>query len=376
MYKTKTNILFLIPSLIFRGAEKMMVSLANRLDRHHFSSDVVSLSGDNPLADQIQPGAAHFTPLPRRTRFDLRPAFQLRKIVVQDEIDSILIQDIFSFFYIWLALWGIRAKPKVFISIHNSRFNSFKDLLKNLLIARLLSGRELFISVCNSQADYWSATYRIPRKQFSTIYNGVDTNLFCPEAGSNLRDKTRAWLRVPEDAFVILQVASLTPEKRHEDSLAALKYLIDMHASIPSFLVLVGHGTEARTKRLKQIACDLGVFDRVAFCGIQNDVRPFYAAADVFTLTSCTEALSVSALEAMSMGLPCILTKVGGAREMIVEGMNGYLVPPKNPRSIANGWMSICENKERFDREKIRAWVIEHFSLSDCVHQYEKLLQR
>jgi glycosyltransferase involved in cell wall biosynthesis len=69
----------------------------------------------------------------------------------------------------------------------------------------------------------------------------------------------------------------------------------------------------------------------------------------------------------MSMGLTCVLTDVGGACEMVVEGMNGYLVEPQNPRHIAEGWMAAFQNKDHFEREKIRTWVIEHFSLTDCV---------
>ena len=73
--------------------------------------------------------------------------------------------------------------------------------------------------------------------------------------------------------------------------------------------------------------------------------------------------------------LPCVLTDVGGAREMIVSGLNGYLVQPKNPKSIAEGWLVAYKNKDHFNYGKIRARVIEHFSLSDYVHNHEDLLR-
>jgi glycosyltransferase involved in cell wall biosynthesis len=118
------------------------------------------------------------------------------------------------------------------------------------------------------------------------------------------------------------------------------------------------------------------ISSQVRFCGLQSDVRPFYQAADIFTLSSqFIETFSVAALEAMSMGLPCVLTDVGGAYEMILEGMNGYLVPPRNPPDLANAWLKILKNKDSFDHEKIRAWVIEHFTLKDCVQKYENMLR-
>lgn len=374
MHKTKTNILFLISSLVFRGAERMLVNLVNKLSRDHFSIHVVSLSNDNPIANLIRLEAAKFTTLPRRWRYDMQPASQIRRIILDNKIDTVIAFDIFSFFYVWYALKRIRPKPKVFISIHNIKFRNYKYLLQNLIYARLLSGNEIFISVCNAQADYWSKTYWIPRKHFTTIYNGVDTELFCPSNDSNRR-LIRARLKISESAFVILQAASLASEKRHEDSLSALKHLVDMDASKPFFLVFVGDGSQEREKKLKQMAYDFGVFERVLFFGVQSDVKPFYEIADIFTLTSSTETFSVAALEAMSMGLPCVLTSVGGASEMIVEGMNGYLVQPQDPHQIADGWRTAFENKDYFNREKIRAWVIEYFSLSDCVRKYEKLLQ-
>ncbi len=83
----------------------------------------------------------------------------------------------------------------------------------------------------------------------------------------------------------------------------------------------------------------------------------------------------MAALEAMSMGLPCILTEVGGAREMIVEGMNGYLVPPRRPHDLAKAWLKALDNKYLFDREKIRACVVENFDLTGCARKYQMLLK-
>ena len=151
----------------------------------------------------------------------MQPALQIRKIIIENQINSIMAFDIFSFFYIWYALRKIQPKPKIFISIHNSKFKNYKDLLKNITITRFLSGKELFISVSNTQADYWAKTYLIPRERFFTIYNGVDTDFFCPENNLNQKRTMQSYLEIPDNAFVILQVASLTPEKRHEDSLSA-----------------------------------------------------------------------------------------------------------------------------------------------------------
>lgn len=370
--RSKTKVLFLIPSLKYRGAEKMLVNLVNQFNHDRFSIHVVSLSRENPMAAQIRHGAATFTALPRARRYDMGPARELRQIILNQQIDVIIAFDIFSFFYTWMALLGIRSRPKIFISIHNTKFKSYRHWFQNFIYARLLSKNEVFLSVCDAQIDYWVRTYRIPRSSFITIHNGVDTELFSPCGNLKPGRLTRQELGIPEEAFVILQVASLAPEKRHEDAFLALKSLVD-EIEVPVRLVCVGDGTEERKRFLNQLTQDAGVHEHVIFCGVQNDVKPFYEIADLFTLTSSTETFSMAALEAMSMGVPCVLTDVGGACEMIVDGMNGYLVRAGDAHEIAKGWLAGYKNRHGFDRPGIRNRAIKNFSLSECARKYENL---
>jgi glycosyltransferase involved in cell wall biosynthesis len=371
MSKLKTNLLFIIHGLGFGGSELMLVNLVNRLDQDKFNISVVSLSDYD--GNQIQPEVAKVLIFPRNWRYDLRPAKQIQHVVLDSHIDIIIVFDVFSYFYAWKALSGSRAKPKIFISIHETLFINFKNYFQNFIYTRLLSGNEKFISVCNSQANYWSKVYWIPLKRFITIYNGIDSNYFCPSNDIGQRNSIRANLSIPEDALVVLQVANLNAFKRHEDSLVALKHLIDSYPARPYYLMIVGDGTKEEKWKLRTTTEQLNILDRVRFCGFQKDVRPFYESADIFTLSSARETFSVAALEAMSMGLPCVLTDIGGAREMIVEGMNGYIVQPYNPDELCNAWFVTLESLERFDRNKIREYVVEHFSLKKCVHEYEKL---
>jgi glycosyltransferase involved in cell wall biosynthesis len=138
--------------------------------------------------------------------------------------------------------------------------------------------------------------------------------------------------------------------------------------------VLIGAGDGVLEARLRTLAADLGIGRRVSFCGAQADVLPFYHAADAFTLTSWSEALPLSALEAMGTGLPCVLTDVGGARDIIREGENGYLVSPNSPRDIADGWLKVLLNQDRFRPKEVRKTVLERFTITRCLAGYERLL--
>jgi glycosyltransferase involved in cell wall biosynthesis len=147
-----------------------------------------------------------------------------------------------------------------------------------------------------------------------------------------------------------------------------------MEGGMP-YLLLVGAGDAQREKSLRSLAAGLEVADHVRFCGMQAYVRPFYWMADAFTLSSDrVETFSLAALEAMSTGLPCILTDVGGACEMIIEGVNGLLVPPRNPPLLARGWNRVIESRDSFKSDKIRRLVCDHFALDQCVAGYTGLL--
>ena len=376
MSNRQKNILFIISSLSVGGAEKLLVNLVNSFNRDQFSINIIALSDENPLAKEINSDDISFTPLPRKWRYDLKPAQQIRNIIIEKQIDTIILFDLFSYFYIWCAFLRIPLKPRIFISLHYTNLNNRKHFLQSMVYVRLLSGEEVFISVCDTQANYLSKVYRIPRNRFITIYNGVNVNYFHPQDDNTIRKSIRSSLMIPEDAYVILQVASLAPHKHHEDSLAALNIINKENPSIPCYLVLVGQGSKDREFKLRAMSDTLMISNLVRFCGLQSDVRLFYQTADIFTLSSISiETFSVAALEAMSMGLPCVLTDVGGASEMIVEGMNGYIVPPNNPHQLAKAWLTALKNKDSFNHEEIRTWVIDHFTLTDCIQKYENILQ-
>ena len=111
------NLLFIIAGLPIGGAEKMLVSLGNQIDRERFTIQIAALSNNNPLIKQIQPGAVKVVELPRKWRYDMQPAWQIRKIILEQQIDVIMAFDLFSYFYIWMALQGFSTKPKIYIKI-------------------------------------------------------------------------------------------------------------------------------------------------------------------------------------------------------------------------------------------------------------------
>ena len=212
--------------------------------------------------------------------------------------------------------------------------------------------------------------------QFVTIHNGVDTEVFSPDQVRDGCETIRRRLVVPHDANVILHVANFSPTKRHEDLLTALQILQDSNPELSLFYISVGGGFPERESLIKDLANKMGLKDRILFAGIQNDVRPFYKIATCVCLASISETFSIAALEAMSMGVPVILTNVGGSDEMVIDRFNGLLVAPRRPDLMAKALAFVLGNRDRFNDNALRQHVIENFSIQKCVQRHARLLKK
>jgi len=120
---------------------------------------------------------------------------------------------------------------------------------------------------------------------------------------------------------------------------------------------------------------DLSLGDRVCFLGERMDVAGCLAACDLFVLSSETEGLSLTLLEAMAAGLPIVATAVGGNREVVVEGETGLLVPAKSPQALAHAIRCLLCDPARLLRmgRAARAQVEKEFDMRQVVVKYETL---
>jgi glycosyltransferase involved in cell wall biosynthesis len=367
------NVIFVTEGFRVGGSESFLVNLLNELSRDRVNPIVFSLSETGDLEKKLHPSIAVRRIL-KRWRYDLTPAARIASLMKKEDIPSAFALGLYPFFYIRLASALAKKRPRVFISLHSTKPRSTKNHLQRICYTKLLRKDDILVGVCHSQAKYISEKYNIPFNRFRVIYNGVDPNHWTLPPDGFDRLRVRADLRIPEAADVIIQVAAFRVEKRHEDSLRALA-IVHNESKRKPYLLFVGAGSREIEERCRRLADQIGISAHVIFCGQQSDVRPFYWISDLFTLSSnSVETFSIAALEAMACGLPCVLTDLGGAREMIVEGTNGYVVPPEQPQLLAAAWLRVLEKKNELLRNMIRERVTSQFSLAGCVQSYEQLL--
>ena len=155
------------------------------------------------------------------------------------------------------------------------------------------------------------------------------------------RAAARAKLGLDPREFIVLQLGRLVPRKGIDNVIRSLAHLPE---DIPARVLVVGGDSrdpdEARTPeiaRLRQVAREHGVAARVDFTGhrCRNELRMYYAAADVFATTPWYEPFGITPLEAMACGTPVVGSAVGGIQYSVSDGVTGFLVPPNNPRALA-----------------------------------------
>src|SRR5262249_48571199 len=140
--------------------------------------------------------------------------------------------------------------------------------------------------------------------------------------------KVRGQTGVPTDGKIIGILASLTPAKDHATLLRAIARLAGARPGVR--LAVIGSGY--LRDELETLAVELDISNRVTFFGYQSQVADFLAACDFLVSSSCdNEGCSNSILEGMALGLPVIATDIGGSRELVEDGVTGFLVPARDP---------------------------------------------
>jgi glycosyltransferase involved in cell wall biosynthesis len=191
----------------------------------------------------------------------------------------------------------------------------------------------------------------------------VDTHRYRPD--EQKRVETRRQLGIG-DEFVWLAVGRLMWKKGHRTLLRAFA------ATEPGLLLIAGTGPDEPT--LRTLANELGT--NVRFLGPRKDVADLMGAADAFVLSSVVEGMPTVLLEALSSGLPCVATDVGGVAEIIRADRNGYLVPAGDPDSLGAAMTRLAAQPPEVRHEMGRAArerAVAEFDREVVVGQWEQL---
>lgn len=211
-------------------------------------------------------------------------------------------------------------------SIEDSRARALADGLT----ARL---SKVLVAPSEEVADAYARAWAVPRTRFRVVGNAAGVS----DPGAFDRHAVRAELAAGARRLVVC-VARLQPEKGIDELLDAADLLDD------ACVVVAGDGPERG--RLEAEIARRALSDRLILLGHRSDISRMLSVADAFVLPSRHEGLPISLLEAMSVGLPCVATAVGGVPGLVEDGVSGVLVAPRDPAALAAALRRVLADPE------------------------------
>jgi len=243
-----------------------------------------------------------------------------------------------------------------------------------------LAARFSDLELYQSQEDMaWARRLGVVQRGRSRFLgNGTDLTRFRPDALSNEHRATlRAELGIPEEALVVGTLGRLVAEKGYRELIAAMH---EVRRSVPGArLLAIGPRDPAKADALSDDELE-AVGDWAVFTGPRSDTPRLFALMDVFVLASWREGVSRAAIEAAAMGKPLVLTDIRGCREVADDGVEGLLVPPRDPSRLADALLRLLRDPDLRARmgSAARARALERFDERNVtniiVESYQRLL--
>jgi glycosyltransferase involved in cell wall biosynthesis len=261
-------------------------------------------------------------------------------------------------------VWGVRASNMDvsrydWLARTSLRLSAFLSRFSDTIIVNSFAGLRF-------HKDIGYETERI-----KVIPNGIDTKLFKPDhpSGIRLRDE---W-GIDEKTVSIGLVGRLDPMKDHATFLQAVKIFDQKEYNVR--FVCIGEGKEPYKSEIHFLCMTLGLNGTLLWTGARSDMPAVYSALDIVTSTSSYgEGFPNVIGEAMSCGVPCVVTDVGDSA--IIVGETGIVVPPKDPQALADGWRSMLKrlnDKSYSIKEMARVRIVSHYNSEIFIQKMSKV---
>jgi len=368
----------IISGLGLGGAEVMLARLLAHTDRARFEPEVISMTSRGPIGEEIAGrgipvhtlGMRRGIPTPWHVPALVRLLRQTKPDVIQTWMYH---ADLMG------GLAGRRAgRIPVVWGVRHTDLRWGSARLTTILTARLnalLSGALPAAIVCNSEASR-----RIHERmgyaasKLTVIPNGFDLGAFHPDAQA--REDMRRELGLPLGAFLVGNVARFHPQKDHRTLVRAGALLRATMSEI--YFLLVGSGVSPENAELSGWIRSARLEGGVRLLGRRADTPRLYAAMDLFCLSSSHgESFPQVVGEAMASGVPCVVTDVGDAAEIV--GETGRVVPPGRADDLAaacEGLLRLPAAERRSLGEAARARIRRRYAIESVVSRFNELYER
>lgn len=327
---SKIRILHIQETIGGGGVERRRLSLAKHLDKTQFEQKFICTFAKGNIPDEIRAEGFDVLAIGRlKSPFDWKQHRKVQKIIEEYQPD-IIHGAVFEGVTMAAINGWLKNVPVIIIEETSDPQN--RSWRANLLMKLFAVLADKVIGVSEGVTEeYLKGQLGLSNKKAIAITNGVAL-----PREVNLKETNAAKIKwgIEESDFVIGSVGRMNQDshKRFSDLIHAFALFSKGKVNIK--LLLVGDGQER--KNYEEQVAKLGIEDQVIFASYQSDVALFYQIMDVFALVSAREAFGLVLAEAMLNKLPVIATKVGGMKDIVDDGVTGFLVEPMDVASITD----------------------------------------
>lgn len=358
------KVLQILPELNIGGVETGTMDFAKYLVEHGHQAVIVSNGGT--LVGDLEPiGAKHYKlPVNKKSFFTgLKSIKELEKIILDEKVDVVHAR---SRVPAWIAFFACRKTKTAFITTCHGYYSDHS-------FSRVMGWSKLIIVPSEVIGRHMIDDFGVLPRNIRRIPRSVDLDKF------NL-SQTIEKFRIQQ---VISIVGRLTPLKGHAYFLKAMAKVI---RCIPYTKIwIIGDAPKKKEiyrEQLQILVKRLGLSEYVEFLGNRRDIPQLLAKTNLLVLSTITEeAFGRVILEAQAAKVPVVATRVGGVVEIIDDGKTGFLVPPKDPESMANAVIKLLKDKSLAESfataayEKLKAEFTLEYMASQTIKVYEEILQ-
>lgn len=362
------KILFLARQLNIGGAERQLVTLANELANRGHEVVIASYYPGGALSNKLDLKRVRLISLGKRSRWDLLHFYLTLIRVVRQERPDVLhgwihTQNLFA-----TLAWMFNRNVKLFWSVRSADLGPLNFVARVEERLRTLLSSFADCIVVNSVAGVeYSASKGVSRAKMLYIPNGIDTNLFYPDAA--LGRRVRAEWGISDSEKVVGYVARFNPLKNHPLFLKAGAAIAAERPEVR--FVCCGHGDPSYLIELQELSRTLGIESKVRWVQAHPDVTAMYNAFDVFCSSSLTEGFPNVIGEAMACGRRCVVTDVGDCRAVVAD--RGVVVPSNDVAAFAAGL-----RQELSAEDSLNLWarqrILENFTVAHLADRTEQAL--
>lgn len=369
----RRRVLHVIYSLYRGGAERLIETQVLGCDRTRYELLVCALTSGGDIIDRMAAAGARVFLIGKRSRGDITPITKIANLIQAEKIDLLHLHNSPGAFWGTLAQIMSGTHVPIVRTEHNPYLPHALPGVYRALYRHFIKRAKRIICVSEMVRRSYVESFPTYADRYVTILNGVRVEDF---EDLPPRPECCADFKLAPEVRLIGTVGRMTAVKNQRLLIEAL-YLLRAKGT-EAHLAIIGEG-ELR-EELAVYAGDLGVSEYVSLVKETRNISEFYGALDVFCLSSDSEGIPLTLLEAMAAGVPVVSTEVGGIPEVIEDGVNGYLVPPGSPESLAKRVDEILLNPAggaelaAKARETVRTKFAAERMVRQTEHVYEEVM--